>query len=107
MVDDAVLQQSLAQVDAFLRVARLADLHQPGHKLAAQKSHYFTMLNGFHLSKKEKSQSAKTLIRPYLQEHKGWAVEIHDSFMKSSACCRRKVKRKTSSVPKQHAAATK
>lgn len=33
MVDDAVLQQSLTQVDPFLRVARLTDLHQPGHKL--------------------------------------------------------------------------
>lgn len=55
----------------------------------------------------KESQSVKILIRPNLQEHKGWTVEIHDSFMKSSACCRRKEKRKTSSVPKQHAAAIK
>lgn len=35
MVDDAVLQQSLAQIDAFLRLADLSVLHQPGHQFAA------------------------------------------------------------------------
>lgn len=37
VMDDAVLKQSLAQVDAFLRVPRLANLHQPGHKLTARR----------------------------------------------------------------------
>lgn len=32
VVDDAVLQQSLTQVNPFLRVARLADFHQPRHE---------------------------------------------------------------------------
>lgn len=36
VVDDAVLKQSLTQVDAFLRVPRLANLHKPGHELAAR-----------------------------------------------------------------------
>lgn len=34
VVDDPVLQQSLAQVNAFLQVVRLPDFHQPGDKLA-------------------------------------------------------------------------
>lgn len=33
VVDDAVLQQSLTQVNPFLLVACLTDFHQPGHKL--------------------------------------------------------------------------
>lgn len=33
VVDDAVLQKSLTQVNPFLGVARLTNLHQPGHKL--------------------------------------------------------------------------
>lgn len=61
MVNDAILKQSLAQVDAFLRVPRLADRHQPGHKLAARRQkeeklsikilqqQLFTMLNGIQM----------------------------------------------------------
>lgn len=37
VVDDAVFQQSLTQVDSFLLVARLTDFHQPGHKLTGEK----------------------------------------------------------------------
>lgn len=36
MVDDAILQQSLAQVNPFLRVSRLTNFHQPRHKLTEE-----------------------------------------------------------------------
>lgn len=42
VVDDAVFQQRLTQVDTFLLVACLADFHQPGHKLAGEKKQYHT-----------------------------------------------------------------
>lgn len=32
-MDDSVLQQSLTQVNPFLWIIRLTNLHQPGHKL--------------------------------------------------------------------------
>lgn len=37
MVDDAILQKSLTQMNPFLWVSRLTNFHQPGHKLAADE----------------------------------------------------------------------
>lgn len=37
MVDDTVLQQSLAQVDTFLWVWRLPNFHQPRNKLTLRE----------------------------------------------------------------------
>lgn len=36
MVDNAILQQRLAQVDPFLRLADFANFQEPGHKLTAR-----------------------------------------------------------------------
>lgn len=37
MVDDAVLQQGLTQVNSFFWIARLTNFHQPRHKLTGER----------------------------------------------------------------------
>ena len=42
VVDDAVLQQSLAQVHPLIRLTDLPALNQPGHKLTVDTQHNLT-----------------------------------------------------------------
>lgn len=37
VVDDAILQKRLTQMNSFLWVSRLTNFHQPGHELAADE----------------------------------------------------------------------
>lgn len=45
VVNDAVLQQSLAKMNSFLWVSRLTNFHQPWHKLTGENTKHNTGVN--------------------------------------------------------------
>lgn len=48
MVDDAILQQSLTEVNPFLWVSRLTNFHQPRHKLTEETKKIATLRTNTH-----------------------------------------------------------